>query len=121
MDENLVKEIYLLHAQVCDALGDPIRLLIFYALSRKPHYVHELVAELKLPQPTVSRHLKILRERSLVTAQRKGQAVCYSLADERIIAALDLLRGVLRDRILAQVQLTQGVLERPQEDALLKE
>ena len=107
MDEKLTKEIYLLHAQVCHALGDPIRLLIFYALYDKPYFVNDLAQELNLPQPTVSRHLKILRERSLVTAQREGPSVRYSLADDRIIAALDLMRGVLRDRILEQAQVAR--------------
>jgi DNA-binding transcriptional ArsR family regulator len=105
MDEKLTKEIYLLHEQVCHALGDPIRLLIFYALQRESHYVNDLAEELKLPQPTISRHLKILRERGLVIAQREGPAVRYSLADDRVIGALDLLRGVLRDRIMQQAEL----------------
>jgi len=109
MDDKLTQEIYLLHAQVCHALGDPIRLLIFYALRDQSYIVNDLAAELHLPQPTISRHLKILRERGLVIARREGPAVWYSLADERVIAALDLLRGVLHDRILAQAQLTQVV------------
>jgi DNA-binding transcriptional ArsR family regulator len=124
MDEQLTKEVYLLHEQVCHALGDPIRLLIFYALSQSPHYVNDLADELNLPQPTVSRHLKILRERSLVTAKRDGPAVLYSLADDRVIAALDLLRGVLRDRIFEQAQFAQAPIrksEAPSETELLSE
>ena len=32
MDQELVKEFHLLHEQVCDALGSPVRLMIFYPL-----------------------------------------------------------------------------------------
>ena len=39
-----------------------------------------------MPQPTVSRHLKVLRERRLVTPERDGADVRYSLADDRVIA-----------------------------------
>lgn len=109
MDELLVQEIELLYSRVCHALGDPKRLMILYALSQGPRYVGELATELDLPQPTVSRHLKILRDRCLVTASREGTAVSYSLTDERVIQALDLLRGVLRDRIMEQARLVEPV------------
>jgi ArsR family transcriptional regulator len=109
MDAQLVKEIALLYEQVCHALGDPKRLMILYALGKQPRYVSELAAELDLPQPTVSRHLKILRERSLVETTRDGNTVYYALADDRLIQALDLLRGVLRERVLKQAQLVEYV------------
>lgn len=105
MDQELIQELRLLHERVCDAVGSPVRLMIFYALSSQPRYVSDLADELNLPQPTVSRHLKILRDRGLVTAQRKGPAVYYALADQRLIAALDLMRGVMRDRILQQIEI----------------
>jgi DNA-binding transcriptional ArsR family regulator len=63
--------------------------------------VSQLVEALDSPQATVSRHLKVLRERSMVNHERDGVHVYYSLADQRIIEALDLLRGVMAD-ILAQ-------------------
>jgi DNA-binding transcriptional ArsR family regulator len=107
MDAQLVNEIELLYEQVCHALSDPKRLIILYALSKQPRYVSELATELDIPQPTVSRHLKILRERSLVATTREGNAVYYSLTDDRLIDALDLLRGVLRDRVLRQAQLVE--------------
>ncbi len=107
MDDELIKELNLLHEQVCDALGSPIRLMIFYALSDRSRYVTDLAAELNLPQSTVSRHLRVLRERGLVVAQRDGQSVYYALADERVMQALDLMRSVLRDRLRKQMQITE--------------
>jgi len=107
MDDELVKELNLLHEQVCDALGSPIRLMIFYALSDKSRYVTDLAAELNLPQPTVSRHLRVLRERGLVTALRDGPTVYYALADERVMQALELMRTVLRDRLHRQAEITR--------------
>ncbi len=109
MNEELVNELHLLHEQVCDALGSPIRLMIFYALSSKSHYVSDLAEELNLPQPTVSRHLKVLRERGLVTAHREGPAVYYALADERVMEALELMRSVLRDRLHKQAKITENI------------
>ena len=107
MDSQLVQETKLLHERVCKGLGDPKRLLILYALHERPRYVSELAEELDMPQPTVSRHLKILRDCSLVTTTRDGATVYYAVADERVIQAVDLLRGILRDRILEQLHLIE--------------
>ena len=105
MDVQLRSEIEMLHEQVCMALGDSKRVMILYMLAAHPRSVSEFAAELQMPQPTVSHHLKILRERRLVETQREGTSVVYSLADHRVIDALDLLRGVLRDRIMEQARL----------------
>ena len=106
---NLIQEINQLHANICGALADPSRILILYLLSEGPLNVNTLVEKLELPQPTVSRHLKVLRERGLVTAERDGQSVFYSLADIRVIEALDLLRTVLGERLSKQASLANTV------------
>ena len=106
---NLIYEINQLHANICGALADPSRILILYLLSEGPLNVNALVEKLDLPQPTVSRHLKVLRERGLVTAERDGQSVFYNLADVRVIHALDLLRTVLGERLSKQATLANTV------------
>ncbi len=105
MDSQLIEEIDMLHDRVCTALGDPKRVMLLYVLDGKPRNVTELAAELDIPQPTLSRHLSILRERSLVKTQREGTSIYYSLADHRVIDALDLLRALVRDRALEQAHL----------------
>lgn len=109
MDTNLRAEIDRLHAQVCNGLADPNRILILYTLSEKKYNVSDLARTLELPQSTVSRHLKVLRERDMVLAQREGQSVYYSLADKRIIQALDLLRAMLASSLENQGALAQSV------------
>ena len=52
-----------------------------------------------MPQPTVSRHLQVLRQRSLVLTERDGQTVVYSLADPRIIEVLNVMRQIMRDAL----------------------
>lgn len=96
------EELNLLHANICQALGDPTRIQILYALHEQPRHVTALADDLDLPQPTVSRHLRVLRQRGLVLTERKGPAVIYYLADDRIIGVLDTMRSVLRDAIARQ-------------------
>jgi ArsR family transcriptional regulator len=95
MNRTLEAEIYHLHAEICQALSDPKRIAILYELAGGRQNVGELAAALVIDQTTASRHLKVLRERSMVTAEREGSNVYYSLADRRVIHALDTLRAVL--------------------------
>jgi ArsR family transcriptional regulator len=96
----LHEEITQLHADMCSALADPNRILLLYALAEEPHCVTYLAGELGLSQPATSRHLKILRESGLVRPVRQGPSVEYNLMDSRLIEALNILRAVLRDRIV---------------------
>ncbi len=64
-----------------------------------------------MPQPTASHHLKILRERGLVVTEREGTAVYYSLADRRVVEALDLLRAMLGDLLTQQADLAEHISE----------
>lgn len=105
VDRALVREIALLHNRVCFALGDPKRVLMLYALESGPRCVGELAADLGLAQPAVSRHLRVLRERSLVTVERRGPSSYYAIADRRLVEAVDLLRGVLASRLDAEQQI----------------
>jgi ArsR family transcriptional regulator len=107
VDEQLKHEVNLLHANICQALADPTRILILYALADAPKHVSELAENLDAPQSTVSRHLKVLRDRRLVLAEREGASVRYSLADRRVIEALDALRAVLVGALEQQAQLAQ--------------
>jgi DNA-binding transcriptional ArsR family regulator len=108
MDTNtLTQEVTALHADICGALADPRRILLLYALSGKSCNVGDLAQQLGISQPATSRHLKILRERGLVLSAREGVNVEYRLADPRLIEALDLLRGVLRDHLAYRASLVE--------------
>ena len=98
-----------LEADLCFAFSDSNRILILYALDKKPCNVTEISQELNLPQPSTSRHLKILRERGLVHAERKGTSNTYHLADRRLIKALDILRDVLRERLARRASLIDQI------------
>ncbi len=110
MDKALRDEIDQLHAEICHCLADSKRIAMLYALSERRRNVGELAETLGMNRATVSRHLKVLRERSMVTTERDGVSIYYSLADHRVIEALDLLREVLA-QILAQRKTLAEALE----------
>src|SRR3979490_3292585 len=80
-------------AALFKALADPHRLTMLATLARADDEVCvcDFTGALPLEQPTVSHHLKILREARLVTCERRGTWVYYRLAagaGARIGAAL---------------------------------
>src|SRR6266487_2391944 len=75
------------------ALADPTRVAIVNSLSAADEVcVCNLTETFDLSQPTISHHLKILREAGLVEASRRGTWAYYRLVPE----AVDALRAALR-------------------------
>jgi DNA-binding transcriptional ArsR family regulator len=111
VDRKLEIEITMLHERICQALADPTRILIMYHLAEKPRFVNELVHALKIPQSTISRHLGILRGRNLVSTERDGAAILYTLADKRIIEALDIMREILATQLTNSIEIAQTLIE----------
>jgi ArsR family transcriptional regulator, zinc-responsive transcriptional repressor len=60
-------------------LSDKTRLNILLLLSEGERNVTSLCEQLKLPQPTVSHHLGLLRMHNVITNRRNGKQVFYSL------------------------------------------
>src|SRR3954471_21446778 len=74
------------------ALADPTRVAIVNRLgSCDECCVCDLTATFELSQPTISHHLKVLRQAGLVDASRRGTWAYYRLVPE----AIDALRGAL--------------------------
>ncbi|MBI5670911.1 MAG: winged helix-turn-helix transcriptional regulator [Chloroflexi bacterium] len=101
------------HADMCAALGDISRLLLLYAMADEPRNVSELVARVGLSQPTVSRHLRILRDSGLVNAERRGKLIYYYPTDRRIVEAMDVLRLVLTEQMQQQGNAARSATIRP--------
>jgi ArsR family transcriptional regulator len=67
--------------KVMKALSDPNRVKIVKLLQQKMMCVCELQATLRISQPNVSKHLKILEASGLIESRKDGLWVNYSLAD----------------------------------------
>ena len=75
-------------ATALDVLADPSRRRILDLLREREHMVGELVGDLGLSQPGVSRHLRVLREAGLVDVRQDAQRRWYGLRPEPL-AELD--------------------------------
>jgi DNA-binding transcriptional ArsR family regulator len=81
------------------AFGDKSRLTILKILANGELSVNEIAEAVKLTQPTVSRHLGILREAGIVVDRRDGQQVFYSLNKDAVQGCCSGLCDCLEIRI----------------------
>ena len=84
-------------ADAFKALGDPVRLQLLNLIATAENgevCACDLVEPVGRSQPTVSHHLKVLREAGLVTADKRGTWVWYAV----VPAQLDALQRVLGRR-----------------------
>jgi DNA-binding transcriptional ArsR family regulator len=71
---------------VFDALAEPNRRAILGLLAQRECSVGELEARLELPQPLISKHLRVLRDTGFVEARSEAQLRVYRLRPEPLIA-----------------------------------
>jgi ArsR family transcriptional regulator len=80
------------------AMGNAARYRIVEALLKGEKTVGDLVKIVKLSQPAVSQHLKVLKASSLVSDERRGQEVYYSVDGAYILSLLKTLTSDVRNR-----------------------
>jgi ArsR family transcriptional regulator len=81
-------------AKAFAALGDPVRLRLLSLLMTADGgqvCACDLVEPVGKSQPTVSHHLKVLRQAGLVSATRRGQNIWYAVVPEQVAALRDVL------------------------------
>lgn len=77
-------------------ISDPTRLAILASLTERASTVTEIAASFGLAQPTVSNHIKLLRDTGLVTNSRNGARRDLIVDADAVAELLDDLRSVLR-------------------------
>ncbi|MEM7479967.1 MAG: metalloregulator ArsR/SmtB family transcription factor [Acidobacteriota bacterium] len=82
--------------KVFKALSDATRQEILRLLESQQRTVGEIVGNFNLSQPTISRHLSVLKEADLVVDQRQGQNVIYRLNDNALETSMREFFGQFR-------------------------
>lgn len=100
---DLPREVFAESAALFKAIADPHRLTILATLARAEDEVCvcDFTDGLPLNQPTVSHHLRILREAGLVTCERRGTWVYYKLAQDARAQLNDALASVFHQKVEA--------------------
>jgi DNA-binding transcriptional ArsR family regulator len=82
-----------------DALADPTRRRLFDRLRQGQCSVSELVGTVKLTQPAVSQHLRVLKDARLVRVRKDGQRRIYSVDRAGLTELRDYVESLWADAL----------------------
>lgn len=105
--DSISTDITTLQAEFCTAVADPNRVQILYHLVDGPRNVKSLARQLGLSSSATSRHLKVLRDKDLVSTRRDGHTVYYSLAEPQVIDALNIFLEILNSQLAHRANLIE--------------
>jgi DNA-binding transcriptional ArsR family regulator len=100
-------------ARFFKALAHPTRIRILEVLVRSSRTVYEIQEALNLDQPAVSQQLAVLRNHGIVTAEKEGLAVRYTVRDPLIGELLEVARRIFNNHFVN----TQGLLRELQRES----
>ncbi len=91
------------------ALADPTRLAIVRELAATTETCAcDFTATCDVGQPTVSHHLRVLREAGVVTSERRGQWIWYRLAPDVAVRLASIARGMIPGGLIPASDLVAG-------------
>jgi len=98
LDSNQVDDYFRL-AEICKAMGNPIRYKLLALLCDNVCNVNDLVAKVNLEQYKVSKHLAVLLAAGLVDYKVDGRKRCYGLVKPEVVRRIFLLFKELEKKI----------------------
>lgn len=88
-----------------------MRLQIVHLLNEGPKRVNTIAEELGLSQATISRHLAVLRNVGILSAQRQGTDMIYQIVNPKITEICEAMRSVLAEREALRSEILQDFKE----------
>lgn len=97
--------IFDLQAELCLAMSNPTRLRIVHLLREGPQRVSDICRILETNQPTISRHLAVLRRAGILQTVRQGADVIYQVGNPKVVEICEMMRELLAERELQRSEL----------------
>jgi ArsR family transcriptional regulator len=89
--------IYKLHAEVCKALGNSLRIQIIDLLQGAELCFSDILAETGGLKSSLSQHLSVMVSKGILHQRKEGLNVYYKLSSPKVAKACALMREVLMD------------------------
>jgi len=80
-------------SETLKALAHPARLKIVSGLLKDECNVGQIQKVLRLPQSTISQHLRILKSVGIIKGRREGTKTCYRVIDARVRKIVEIIKG----------------------------
>ena len=99
---------YEARARIIKAMAHPSRLFIVEELQKEERCVNELTEMIGADASTVSKHLSVLKNAGLVTDEKRGTSIYYSLQTPCILNFIGCVEEVLETNVEKQLEIVRG-------------
>jgi len=79
-------------SETLKAMAHPARLKMVVGLLEDECNVAQIQKVLRLPQSTISQHLKILKNAGIIKGRREGTKTCYRVVDARVRRIVEVIK-----------------------------
>jgi DNA-binding transcriptional ArsR family regulator len=99
------KHLFELQADVCKALGHPLRIEVIDILQTKELCFTDILEITGGLKSNLSQHLSVMTKKGILKSRRNGQCIYFSLSSKKVAQACRLMREVLIDSLKTQHKL----------------
>ncbi len=103
------KKIFELQADVCKALGHPLRIEIIDLLQENECCFSDILEETGGLKSNLSQHLSIMTKKGILKMRREGKCNYYSLSTKKVAQACQLMREVLINNLEKQKNILENI------------
>lgn len=96
------KHFFTLHADICKALGHPLRIEVIEILQEKELCFTDILEISGGLKSNLSQHLSLMTKKGILKTRREGQCIYFSLSSKKVEQACHLIREVLIDTLQKQ-------------------
>ena len=105
------KEIYKLHADVCRALANPLRIEVIDILQKGELCFSDILEETGGLKSNLSQHLSVMVSNGILNVRKDSRCNYYSLSSSKVAKACSLMREVLIESIEKQQEYHKQLLK----------
>lgn len=105
------KKIYKLHAEVCKALANPLRIEVIDLLQKGELCFSDILEETGGLKSNLSQHLSVMVSSGILKARKDSRCNYYSLSSSKVAKACSLMREVLIENLKKQQELHKSILK----------
>jgi len=87
-----INENYEQVSEMLKALGHPARLRIIIGLIENECNVGQIQKVLRLPQSTISQHLRTLKNAGIIKGRKEGNKTCYRVIDKQVRKIVEIIK-----------------------------
>lgn len=103
------KKLYELQANVCKALGHPIRIEIIDILQGDEMSFGELLEKIEGPKSSLSQHISSMVNKGILIQRKEGLNVYYRLSSKKVSAACRIMREVLIENLKKHSRILKNI------------